>query len=410
VRVAIIFPRFSVLGGGERVIEALALLYPQADFFVLFSVPAMVPPGLRDRTIRTTFLNQIPWIHKLAPKLTFLYPLAIESMDLSAYDLIISVPGPAVFGVNVPQHALHISYCFSPERTWWDRYGSQKQVLQRSLTRKLIYTARANYLRTWEFGAAQRVDEFVTISRYISQRVQKYFRRNSTVIYPPVDTHLGVRSENVEDYFLSVGRLVPGKRVDLLIEACNLLGRRLLVVGTGQEENRLKGLAGPTVEFLGYVPDRDLPALYASCRAFLFAADEDFGIVPVEAQACGRPVIAYGYGGSLETVRVGDPEGRPDTGVFFAEWTVESVVDAILRFEAEEGNFIPSEIQQHARQFDTSVFMRKMGQFVDSAIRKESGSYEQNLSFVLSECTAARSDLGSDDSIGVLRGGRRHTF
>lgn len=409
MRIAIVFPRFSVLGGGERVVEALALLYPQADFFVLFSVPAMVPPGLRDRTIHTTFLNQIPWINKLAPKLTFLYPLAVESLDLSAYDLIISVPGPAVFGVNVPQHALHISYCFSPERTWWDRYGNQKQVLQRSLTRKLIYTARANYLRTWEFGAAQRVDEFATISRYISRRVQKYFRRNSTVIYPPVDTHLGVRSESVEDYFLSVGRLVAGKRVDLLIEACNLLGRRLLVVGTGPEEGRLKALAGRTIEFLGYVPDRDLPALYARCRAFLFAADEDFGIVPVEAQACGRPVIAYGYGGSLETVRVGDPEGRPDTGIFFAEWTVESVVDGILRFEARENDFIPEEAQQYAKQFDTSVFMKSMGQFVDSAVRKELTNHGRKFSFVLPEYATARGELGSDDSISVFRDRRRHT-
>jgi glycosyltransferase involved in cell wall biosynthesis len=410
VKVAIIFPRFTGLGGGERVIDALTRLYPQAEIFVLYSVPAMVPPKLRDRTIHTTFLNDIPWINRLAPKLTVLYPSAIESLDLSAYGLVISVPGPAVLGVNVPQHAVHVSYCLSPERTWWDRYGNQKQVSQRSLTRKLIYTARANYLRTWEFSAAQRVDEFASISRYISQRVYKYFRRESTVIYPPVDTCLGVKADYIENHYLSVGRLVPGKRVDLLIRACNLLGRRLLVAGTGPEEKTLKALAGPTIEFLGYVPDCDLPPLYARCRAFLFAADEDFGIVPVEAQACGRPVIAYGHGGSLETVRVGDPEGRPDTGVFFPEWTVESVVGGILRFEAWENDFIPEAAQQHAKQFDTSVFMESMGQFVDSAIRKDLGSHERDLSFVLPEYTTARGDLGSDDSVTVLRDRRRHTF
>jgi glycosyltransferase involved in cell wall biosynthesis len=190
------------------------------------------------------------------------------------------------------------------------------------------------------------------------------------VIYPPVNTSQGYISEAPADYFLSVGRLVGAKRVDLLIQACNQLGRRLLVVGTGPEEIRLKAMAGPTIDFLGYLPDTALPELYAHCRAFLFAADEDFGIVPVEAQSFGRPVIAYGYGGSLETVRVDDAAGRPDTGVFFADRTVESVVDGILRFEAREGGFMPVQIQEHAKQFDSSVFVEKMSQFLDSAMRQ----------------------------------------
>jgi glycosyltransferase involved in cell wall biosynthesis len=299
-----------------------------------------------------------------------LYPIAIESLDLSAYDLVISSAGPATFGVNVAQDALHVCYCHSPERAWWDKYA-QRQQQSRSRLRKLIYTARASYIRTWEFGAAQRVDYFIANSRYISRRVHKYFRRESTVIYPPVETSLGYISNTYDDYFLSVGRLMPAKRVDLLISACNKLRRRLLVVGTGREEKRLKALAGPTIEFLGFVPGSDLPKLYANCRAFLFAADEDFGIVPVEAQAFGRPVIAYGYGGSLETVRVADAAGRSDTGIFFSEQTIESVVDGIQRFETCEADFIPTEIQQHARQFDTSIFVDHMRQFIDNAMRKE---------------------------------------
>jgi glycosyltransferase involved in cell wall biosynthesis len=164
--------------------------------------------------------------------------------------------------------------------------------------------------------------------------------------------------------------LIPAKRVDLLIEVCNRLKRRLLICGTGSEETRLKAIAGPTTEFLGRVPDAQLPRLYADCRAFLFASDEDFGIAPVEAQSYGRPVIAYGRGGSLETVRINDPAGRSDTGVYFPEQTVESVTEAIVRFEAEEDRFIPAEIQQHAREFDSSIFENRMRRFVDAAMRK----------------------------------------
>lgn len=369
VKVAIIHPHFSVLGGGEKVIEALALLFPQADIFALFSVPEMVPLSLRNRNIYTTFLNNRPMLRRIFNTLMVLQPMVIESLDLSAYDLVISSSGAGTFGVNVSQDALHVCFCLSPERTWWDQYAQRLQSL--SFLRRLFYTARASYIRAWEFGAAQRVDTFIAISHYISQRIHKYFRRESTVIYPPVDTLHGYISETHDDYYLSVGRLMPGKRVDLLINACNLLKRRLLIAGTGRDEKRLKALAGPTIEFLGYVPDAGLPTLYANCRAFLFAADEDFGIAPVEAQSYGRPVIAYGYGGSLETVRVDDPNGRPDTGVFFAERSVEAVVDAILRYEANEDSFIPGEIQQHARQFDTSVFMDRMRQFIDNAMQRK---------------------------------------
>lgn len=345
-------------------------LYPQADIFVLSSIPEMVPASLRNQKIYTSYLNKIPWLRTKYDKLMVFYPTAIESIDLSAYDLVISSAGPATFGVNVAQTALHICYCHSPERTWWDQYA-RRQQLSRSLTRKLLYTARASYIRSWEFGAAQRVDHFVANSRYISDRIRKYFRRESTVIYPPVDTSLGYISAAHEDYYLSVGRLVPAKRIDVLIGACNLLKRRLVIVGTGREEERLKTLAGPTVEFLGFVPDADVATLYAKCRAFVFAADEDFGIAPVEAQSFGRPVIAFGYGGSLETVRVGDDSKQPDTGVFFMEQTIESAADGILRFEALESTFVPAEIQQHARQFDTLVFLKNTRDFIDNAMRKE---------------------------------------
>lgn len=349
-------------------IEALVLLYPQADIFVLSSTPEMIPASLRNQRIYNSYLNRIPLLRRSYDKFMVFYPSAVESMNLSTYDLVISSAGPATFGVNVSQSAMHICYCHSPERTWWDQYAA-RQSLSRSLTRKILYTARATYIRSWEFGAAQRVDSFVANSWYIAARVRKYFRRESTVIYPPVDTSQGYISDTNDDYYLSVGRLVPAKHIDLLIGACNLMKRRLLIAGTGREEGRLKAIAGSTIEFLGFVPDRDIPELYARSRACLFAADEDFGIVPVEAQSYGRPVIAYGHGGSLETVRVGGTDGQGDTGIFFSEQTMESLADGIRRFEACESSFRPVDIQNHAAQFDTPTFVNKMRDFVDNAMR-----------------------------------------
>jgi glycosyltransferase involved in cell wall biosynthesis len=212
--------------------------------------------------------------------------------------------------------------------------------------------------------AAQRVDHFVANSQHIQQRIRHCYRRVSTLIYPPVNTGNGYLADHHDDYYLSVGRLTHTKRLDLLINACNKLGRRLLIAGEGREETRLKAIAGPTVEFLGRVSDANLSTLYANSRAFLFAADEDFGIVAVEAQSYGRPVIAYAHGGSLETIRVDDATGRSDTGVFFAEQTVDSAVGAILRFEVREGTFVPRDVQQHAQQFDVVVFAEKLRTFV----------------------------------------------
>jgi glycosyltransferase involved in cell wall biosynthesis len=367
VKVAIIHPRFLALGGAERVVEALAAVYPGADIFVLSSSPEAVPSSLRGRKIHTCFLSEIPWVREVFEKTTILYPLAVKSWDLSGYDLVISSAGPAVFGVKVSQSSLHICYCHTPERMWWDQYASRRRAL-RSLPKRLLFSARTKYIRRWEYAAAHKVDYFVANSHYISQRIERYFGRKSTVIYPSVDTTQGYLSDEHGDYFLTVGRLVPAKRTELLVQACTQNEWPLVVVGAGPEEHRLKSLAGPTVKFLGYVPDPELRVLYAKCRAFLFAADEDFGIAMVEVQSFGRPVIAFGHGGSLETVRVGDPDGKPDTGVFFSEQTVESVVDAILRFQKRESSFDPVQIQLHARKFDTAVFMDGMRHFVDTAL------------------------------------------
>lgn len=368
MRVAITYQHSLQMGGSERVLEVLAEMYLNADFFCMVVDPSAIPPALRGRSITASFLDRIPLAKKFYPFFQVLAPIAAEAMDLSAYDLVISSDGSHSMGVITRQDALHICYCHSPHRSLWDQYHFYCQSLRGPV--RWAFTLSSNYLRMCNYLAAQRVTCFIANSHFVAQRIAKYYGRQSTVIYPPVRTADGFISDQVSDYYLSVGRLIPAKRVDLLIEVCNRLKRRLLICGTGSEETRLKAIAGPTTEFLGRVPDAQLPRLYADCRAFLFASDEDFGIAPVEAQSYGRPVIAYGRGGSLETVRINDPAGRSDTGVYFPEQTVESVTEAIVRFEAEEDRFIPAEIQQHAREFDSSIFENRMRRFVDAAMRK----------------------------------------
>ncbi|MGA2653314.1 MAG: glycosyltransferase [Terracidiphilus sp.] len=372
MKVAIVHPWFLEGGGGEKVVDILVDMYPNADIFALSVDPAVLSARLRGRKICTSNLNSFLSFRLRLLRPIYLIPFlpfAVESIDVSKYDLVLSSCGPAVMGVNVNQDAVHISYVYSPQRAWWDLYAERRAQIPWIL--RGLYILGASFIRTWEFSAMQRVDHVISISNYIAHRVFKYFRRSSTVIYPPVDTSMGYIANQHDDYYLSVSRLDAGKRVDLLIHACNQLKRRLLIVGIGREEKRLKAIAGPTIKFLGRVPDADLPGIYANCRAFLFSSDEDFGIAPVEAQAFGRPVIAYGRGGSLETVRVGDAEGRSDTGVFFSEQTAESIIDGMRNFEAREDKFVPEEIQQHARQFDTSVFVQQFSKFVDSAMERK---------------------------------------
>jgi glycosyltransferase involved in cell wall biosynthesis len=296
-----------------------------------------------------------------------LYSAAVGSFDFSQYDLIISSDSPPVKDIVPPIDTLHISYCHTPGRFLWD--------LAPSFTAKLPWFARplfagmASNARISDFVAAQRVDYFIANSRYVARRINKYYRRPSSVIYPPVNAADGYLSGCHDDYYLSVGRLIKNKRIDVLIHACNHLMRRLVVVGEGRDEKALKAIAGPTIEFVGRVSSDELGKLYSRCRAFLFSSDEDFGIVSVEAQAFGRPVIAYGHGGSLETVRVDDSLGRLDTGLLFAEQTPEALVDAIRQFESQEQQFVPTAIREHALSFDVSVFKEKISEFVSLAMQ-----------------------------------------
>jgi glycosyltransferase involved in cell wall biosynthesis len=288
--------------------------------------------------------------------------------------LVITSDSGPMKGVVTDLNATHICYCHSPMRYLWDGYSGYIRGMSPAM--QGIFGLTAHYVRNWDYSAAQRVDYFIANSNYVAGRIRKYYRRDSTIIHPPINTSHSFLANEHENYYLAVGRLVPYKRTDILIDACCKLGRKLVVVGDGPEMKRLKKQATKNVEFLGEVSESQLGNIYAQCRALLFAADEDFGMVPLEAQSYGRPVIAFGKGGSLETV-IGayNPAGQEKvkndkaiTGIFFEKQTAGSLADAILTFEASENRFAPEDIQLHARQFDTSIFVKRLRNYIESVM------------------------------------------
>jgi glycosyltransferase involved in cell wall biosynthesis len=364
VRVAIVHHWFVTRGGGERVAECIASLFPEAEIFTLLADAPGIPEGLRGRRLHTSFLQRIPLAKNYHRHMMPLYPAATEGLDLRGFDLVISSDSGPVKGVRVNAGAVHICYCHSPMRYLYDGYETYRA--QMGAVTRTAFSAMAGRVRAWDVRAAERVSYFIANSRYVADRIRRCYGRESVVIHPPIDldrARIGVPRE----HYLCAGRLVGYKRTELMVEACARLGRKLRIAGTGPEEARLKRLAGAAdISFLGEMTTEALWQEYAECRALLFAADEDFGMVPLEAQACGRPVIAYGAGGSLETVRGLDEAADGATGIYFGEQTVESVMDGMLRFEVAEANgmFDSAIARRWAEEFATPVFLRKLREFV----------------------------------------------
>ncbi len=356
VRIAVVHHWFVTRGGGERVAECIASLFPAAEIFTLVSRPEGMPVGLAERKLHTSFLQQVPFGTSHHRHMMPLYPSATEGLDLRGFDLVVSSDSGPVKGVRVDPGAVHICYCHSPMRYLYDGYDAYRSEMKGAI--KALFTATAGRVRRWDTAAAKRVSYFIANSNYVAERIQRSYGRESAVIHPPIELGLARSVEQPGVHYLAAGRLVGYKRTELMVEACQRLGRRLRIAGTGPEEARLRKMAGPEVEFLGKLSDDRLWQEYAECRALLFAADEDFGMVPLEAQACGRPVIAYGAGGSLETVRGGQ------TGVYFGEQTVESLMDGITRFEAWESEFSPEDARAWAQEFATPVFLERMRGFI----------------------------------------------
>lgn len=363
MKVAIVHYWLVGMRGGEKVIEALCELYPEADVFTHVYRPERISPIIRSHQVTTTFIDRLPMAHRMYQKYLPLMPLALEQLDLSAYDLVISSESGPAKGVLTRPDALHVCYCHTPMRYVWSGYHDYLHSAG-PIVRPLMPYA-IHRLRQWDLATAARVDRFIANSETVAKRIWRVYRRDSTVINPPVETRRFATAEPPGDHYLFVSQLVSYKRADVAIEAFNRMGRKLVVVGEGEEYRRLKQMAGPTVELLGHCSAEELDRQYAACRALVFTANEDFGIVPVEAMAAGRPVIALNRGGATETVRDGL------SGLFFDQQTPEALIEAVQRFEAQEHRFNPTVIQAHAARFDRSVFKARLRETIDSWVNGE---------------------------------------
>lgn len=357
---ALVHDWLNQVGGAEDVLESLVQLYPHAPIYTSLYWRQKMPPHWQSWDIRTSFIDRLPWARRRQQLYFPFYPLAFEQFDFSGYDLVLSNKSGFCHGIITGPHTTHICYCLTPTRyVWRYRQYARQEGIGRFARAALV--PFLHYLRIWDRLAAGRVDHFIAISQEVRRRIAKYYGREAAIIYPPVDTGRFKPAARVEDYYLMVGRLVPYRRIDVLIDAFNRLGKRLLIAGSGRDRQRLEAMAKSNVEFLGYVSDADLPQLMARCRAFMFPGEEDFGIAPIQAMASGRPVIAFAAGGALETV-------TPATGRLFAVQSADAIIEAVNTFEPHELN--PQEIRAHAQQFDTSVFKQKMTAFVQNALAR----------------------------------------
>jgi glycosyltransferase involved in cell wall biosynthesis len=360
MKVAIIHYWLVGMRGGERVLEALCELYPDADVYTHVYLPEAVSRTISRHRVTTTFIGHLPFAASMYKKYLPLMPMALEQLDLSGYDLIISSESGPAKGVIAHPDAVHVCYCHSPMRYIWNLYHQYRS--DAGMITRLMMPALAHYLRSWDQLSAGRVDAFVANSHNVARRIERYYDRDAVVVYPPVDTELFRADTKAPsgDFYLMVGELVRYKRPDLAVETFNNLKKRLVVIGGGEMIAELRHLAGSTVEILGTQPIDVLRSFYVKSKALIFPGEEDFGIVPVEAMASGRPVIALRKGGACETVLEGT------TGVFFEDPTVESLTSAVQNFETIL--FDPQLIIDHAATFGKARFKMEISQVIDAAL------------------------------------------
>jgi glycosyltransferase involved in cell wall biosynthesis len=325
-------------------------------------VPGAVSPVIERRRIVTSFIQSLPSARTAYRRYLPLFPAAVRGLDVRGYDLVLSLSHCGAKSVRVAPGSLHLCYCFTPMRYVWDLYDDYFGARAAGLTRALMPPVGAA-LRRFD-RRTEGVDHFVAISAHIADRIRRVYGRSADVIHPPVSTERFEVAGGAGEFYLIVSALVPYKRVDLAVAAASRLHRRLLVVGAGPEERRLRALAGPTVEFLGWRSDPEVAALFTRCRAVLFPAVEDYGIVPLEAAAAGRPTIALGRGGALETMIGLDDPVHPPTAVFFGEQTVEALVAAMRTFEAAQARFDPKALRARAEAFDRGRFKERLSEYV----------------------------------------------
>ncbi len=357
MRVAIVHYWLVGMRGGEKVVEALCRLAPEADIFTLFYDPEKVSPAIRARRVTASFLNPLrSYYRSLLP----LMPMALEHFDLRGYDLVISSESGPAKGVLTDTATRHICYCHTPMRYLWDQYAVYLHEWTHSRAKRAVMAPLTNYLRLWDFASAARVDDFIANSENVRRRISKTYRRDSQVIHPPVPVEK-FRCEPAEDYYLIAGELVPYKRIDVAVKSFKKSGRKLRIVGDGPEFARLRGMASENIEFCGRVPELQLLDMFARCRAFLLPGEEDFGITAVEAIASGKAVIAVGRGGVLEIV--------PPQGAFlYSTPDEDSLEGAVRRFEAAEREIPSRELQASAARFSEGEFDRKMREMLRAVL------------------------------------------
>ena len=358
MKTAIVHDYLNQAGGAERVIECLHEIFPSSPIYTSIYDRKRMPETFKTMDIRTSFMQYLPFVMRHFKKYLPLYPFAFMSFDLSGYDLILSSSSAWGKGIRKKEGSLHICYCHSPMRFVWMYEDYMEKEEYGALVRTILPPV-LQWLKKWDLKTAKNVDHFIANSRTTQKRIKLFYGRDSEVIHPPVDTSFfRPYNDKIKDYFLVVSRLNPYKHIDLAVEAFNEIGLPLYVIGFGPDERRLKRLAKSNIKFLGRLADNEIVRYYSQCRAFILPGEEDFGLTPVEAQACGRPVIAYGSGGALESVI------DNETGIFFEKQEKASLIDAVNKFNGMV--FDPAKIRQNALRFDKNVFKRKIREFVDA--------------------------------------------
>lgn len=357
MRVAIVHYWLINMRGGEKVLEAFCEMFPKADIYTHVYKHEGMSDTIKRHRIKTTFINRLPFAEYWYKNYLPLMPLAIEQLDLREYDLVISSESGPAKGFVTSSGTVHVCYCHTPMRYLWDMYHdylSNAGIVKRMMIRPLMH-----YLRMWDALSALRVDHFIANSNFVAQRIRKHYRRDSNIVHPPVSAEDFYISEEISDYYLMVGQLVSYKCAHIAIDAFNRLGKKLIIIGDGEEYKNLKRRAGPNIHLMGRQSFSVIRKHYAECRALIFPGVEDFGIVPLEAMSSGRPVIAYRAGGALETV----VEGK--TGLFFNEQTVDALIESVEEYEETSEQYKPSLIREHAEKFNNARFKHEMRSLID---------------------------------------------
>ncbi|HHS49201.1 MAG TPA: glycosyltransferase family 4 protein [Desulfurella acetivorans] len=364
MKTALVHDWLPILGGAEKVLESIYELYPSPIYTLLKNRKALKGSVFEDATIHTSLIQNLPFAKTKYRSYLPFFPFAIEQFDLSDYDLVISSSYAVAKGVLIRPDQTHICYCNSPIRYAWDMYFEYlKDAKLEKGFKGLIAKAVLHYIRMWDYASAQRVDYFIANSINVANRIKKFYGRDAYVIYPPVDVDNFELWEQKEDFYLTASRLVPYKKIDLIVEAfSNMPNKKLIVCGDGPQMNLIKKKAAKNIEIIGFASFDKLKLYMQKAKAFVFAAKEDFGIVPVESMSCGTPVIAYKAGGSLETVV------ENVTGIFFEKQNIKSIVEAVELFERKQDTFDPKTIRSHALQFSKQRFKEQFRSFIEEKI------------------------------------------